>query len=71
MIPRQRVESSDLASLGYDKEMKILEVEFVSGSVYQYVNVPENVYIELLKSESKGGYFNKHIRDGYQSSKVD
>ncbi|PIR88474.1 MAG: KTSC domain-containing protein [Candidatus Harrisonbacteria bacterium CG10_big_fil_rev_8_21_14_0_10_44_23] len=67
---REPVKSSDLKAIGYDPETKILEVEFQSGSLYQYVNVAENVYSELMKSDSKGNYFNTQIRDGYQNTKL-
>lgn len=43
-MKRQSVESSNLASIGYDAENEILEVEFKHGGVYQYFDVPENVY---------------------------
>ena len=33
-FPRQRVNSSTVASIGYDPATAILEVEFVNGSIY-------------------------------------
>lgn len=69
-MERTRVKSSDIASVGYDRGARILEVEFVRGSVYQYVNVGENVYNELMSADSLGNYFNTHIRDQYQNTKV-
>lgn len=70
MVQRHKVESSDISSIGYDADVRVLEVEFVSRAVYQYANVPENVYTELMQAGSKGQYFNKYIRDQYQSSKL-
>jgi hypothetical protein len=37
-IIRTPVESSNIASVGYDKENQILEIEFHHGAVYQYFN---------------------------------
>jgi KTSC domain len=34
-IPRERVQSSGLASVGYSKRRHILEVEFINGAVYR------------------------------------
>jgi len=41
-MKRQAVESSNLASVGYDVENEILEVEFKHGRVYQYFDVPKD-----------------------------
>jgi hypothetical protein len=51
--------------VGYERRSKILEIEFQSGAVYQYIDVPARVYEEFWKAESKGQYFNCEIRDTY------
>lgn len=66
---RQSVDSSNLASIGYDAENEILEVEFKHGGVYQYFDVPENVYEELMKADSHGVYFSANIRNDYEYEK--
>ncbi len=62
-MERQKVESGMLREVGYDPEKRVLEVEFASGQVYEYVDVPPEVYSELLRAESHGQYFHAHIRD--------
>jgi len=62
---RKAVDSSTMNSVGYETERRVLEIEFVSGAVYQYWDVPASVHEELLASESKGRYFNSEIRDMY------
>ena len=63
-MKRIPVKSSDLKSVGYDKDNQILEVEFLSdSSVYQYLKVPEQVYFELMNAKSHGKYFRRYIRD--------
>ena len=62
---RSRVESTTVYSVGYDAKAGIVELEFRSGAVYQYLGVPANEYRELLGAPSKGKYFNLHIRDRY------
>jgi len=54
-----------MRSVGYEAKSRILEVEFDSGAVYQYLDVPLRAYEELRAAESKGRYFNKEIRDNY------
>ena len=40
---RKSVTSSDIRSIGYDDETRILEIEFHSGGIYQYYSVPRAV----------------------------
>ncbi len=47
-----------------------MEVEFVSGDVYQYFNVPEFLYRQFLHAASHGGFLNDHIRYNYRYQKV-
>ncbi|HRP91044.1 MAG TPA: KTSC domain-containing protein [Edaphocola sp.] len=67
---RKSVESSNLASIGYDAENEILEVEFKHGGVYQYFDVPQNVYEELMNASSHGVYFSANIRNDYEYQKL-
>ncbi len=69
-IAREAVESSTLTSIGYNAVRKILEVEFHSGSVYRYLEVPKGVFAGLMAAESKGRYFTAHIRNGYRFERV-
>jgi hypothetical protein len=70
-IARLPVESTALASVGYSRAKHILEVEFrKEGLVYRYLDVPENVFRELLEAPSKTGYYNENIRGHYQSIHV-
>lgn len=43
-----------------------LEVEFRSGSVYQYFDVPAVEFEQLLSAASVGQYFCRFIRDCYR-----
>jgi len=69
-MERQKVESSNLASIGYDAKNEILEVEFKHGGVYQYFDVPADAYEELMNADSHGVYFSANIRNGYQYQKI-
>lgn len=44
---RQAVESTTVRSIGYNARHKVLEIEFRSGTVYQYLDVPEAVHEEF------------------------
>ena len=57
--------SSSLAHVAYDRHREILQVEFRDRTVYQYATVPIQTYHDLLQADSKGSYFNRHIRNCY------
>lgn len=67
---RQSVSSSNIASVGYDETSQTLEIEFNSGGIYEYYNVSETVYQELLNAPSVGSYFAYRIRNTYGYSQV-
>jgi hypothetical protein len=69
-MQRENVESSNLRSVGYDAERQILEIEFTSGSVYQYFNVPTSVYEALMSASSKGQYHIQWIKHSYRYQKI-
>jgi hypothetical protein len=56
------VESSTLATIAYDGNHELLQLEFSSRAVYQYLGVPAVLYEELLHAGSKGSYFSQAIR---------
>jgi hypothetical protein len=65
-MKRKHVDSSAIASVGYDPKKQILEIEFVHGAIYQYFEVPAAEYRSLMKAASIGGYVNAHIKDEYR-----
>lgn len=68
-IKRAPVASSNIASVGYDKEEHILEIEFHHGAIYQYKDVPEKVYDELMSSPAIGVYFMNEIKLKFEYQK--
>jgi hypothetical protein len=69
-MKREAVESTTMRSVGYEPANKVLEIEFESGVVYQYFEVPRKVVEGLLSAESKGRYFNREIREDYECVRV-
>lgn len=67
---RSPVSSSKIASVGYDKKSSIMEVEFHNGVIYQYFDVPEKVYLELINAPSHGAYFMHEVEDKFASAKI-
>jgi len=69
-MQREQVESTTLRSAGHDAQSTVLELQFRNGAVYQYFLVPRGVYGDLMRAESKGGYFNQNIRARYPYQRV-
>jgi hypothetical protein len=69
-IPRERVTSKVIASIGYSKRRHILEIEFVNGAIYRYLEVAPSVYRELMTADSKARYYDTNIKGNYQSVHV-
>ncbi len=61
-MTRNPVRSTQLKSVGYDPETSKLEIQFNSGAVYEYSDVPENTYKALVESPSIGTYFTDNIK---------
>lgn len=66
-MKREPSESSNIASVGYDRDTKTLEVEFRSGKVYRYADVPHAVFEEFRVGGYRGGHFHKNIRSLYET----
>ena len=62
--------SSVVAAIRYDATISTLRVIYVSGSVYDYKQVPEKVYKEMRNASSKGEFLNKHIKPNYELEKI-
>ncbi len=69
-MDKQRVNSSNVRSIGYEADSGTLEVEFNSGGLYQYFSVPETAYAALMNAASKGIYLNNHIKGRYRCKRV-
>lgn len=67
---RDAVSSTNVASIGYDAATLTLEVEFRTGNVYQYFDVPETAYRELMSGASIGKYINTVIKQSYRYARV-
>ncbi|MBK6659502.1 MAG: KTSC domain-containing protein [Proteobacteria bacterium] len=69
-MERTPVTSTNILSVGYDPDQEILEIEFISGTVYQYSGVPNAVYEGILTADSKGKYFHSNVKNAYAFVKL-
>lgn len=69
-MKRQSVSSSNIAEVGYDESSRVLEVQFTSGIVYQYFDVPPQIYVEMMQAGSAGQYLNANIKGNFRYARV-
>ncbi len=69
-MERVAVRSTEIAIVGYDSALKLLEVAFRNGSVYHYEQVPQDIYKQLIQAASVGTYFAEHVKTAYAYTKV-
>lgn len=66
--------SSTIHKVEYLEKEKALEIEFRTGNVYRYYNVPPRLwkvfqlYIEV--EGSAGSFFNEYIKNNFTSEKI-
>ncbi len=69
-IPRHPVQSTAIAAVGYSKRRHILEIEFVNGAIYRYLDVPSSVYRDLTSAESQARFYDFNIKKKYRSVRI-
>lgn len=69
-MKRSPVNSSTIASVGYDPETQTMEVEFTNSNIYQYFDVPQTVYEELMNAESAGKFLNAQVKGVYRYARL-
>ena len=70
MKTKQSVVSSQLKEVEYDTETSILTVTFTQGRMYEYKDVPADVFRKLIEAESIGSYFISQIKNKYQFKQI-
>lgn len=66
----QTPESSNIAQIAYDEANQVLKIEFKNGSLYDYFDVPENVYEGMRNAPSKGQYLAQKIKGIYRYARA-
>ena len=69
-MERTPLESKAVLSAGYDPDACVLEVEFPSGEIYQYLEVPAEVHAWFLRVPAQGAFLNRFVKDRYEFRRV-
>lgn len=64
------VESTALEDVAYGQR-PTLTIRFRNGRTYEYYGVPEQLYTGLIAADSKGRFFNAHIRNRFPYQQIE
>lgn len=64
-------ESSQVKAHGYDAATRTLAVEFKSGGVYHYHDVPAKTYDDMKASKSVGKFIGASIKGAHKFTKIE
>jgi hypothetical protein len=67
MVP---VSSSNIDSVGYDADSRVLRIRFNDGGTYDYQGVDPSTHNDLMNATSVGSYFHKWIKPYYSGTKL-
>ena len=69
-MDRIPLDSTVLAWVTYLPDLRLLQVGLRTGQDYEYFDVPAHTYSDLLHSDSKGRYYNLHIRNEFRFQRI-
>lgn len=62
-MKREPVTSEAIRSIGYDPVRRVQQVQFHSGAIYDYLDVPERIHVEVVRADSVGEAFSRCVRN--------
>lgn len=65
----QNVDSSVIKNVRFKTE-GIMDVQFTSGQVYSYYEVPQSIYENLINAESVGMFFQNNVKGNFKYRKL-
>jgi hypothetical protein len=69
-MERTNLSSSTISEVGFEANSNTLEILFRDGRVYQYFDVPENIFDALKAASSAGQFFHQNIRGVFRFARV-
>ena len=60
---REPVDSEAIRSIGYDPVRRVQQVQFHGGAIYDYLDVPGEVHLEVMRADSVGEAFSRCVRN--------
>ena len=67
---RKPLKSSKLRAAGYDERLRVMEIEFVNGDIYEYKSVSPELYRQLMSSPSPNSFFEDKIEEAFSGKRI-
>jgi hypothetical protein len=64
------VSSSTISEIGYNAQHSIMTIKFKTGAVYEYLEVPQEIYDFVMNSESVGKAVNANVKGIYEYRQI-
>jgi hypothetical protein len=64
-VERKPIRRGGIRSAGYDRDARVLEIEFDNGSVIQHAAVGEEIARRFLSSSSPASYYQDNIQEEF------
>jgi KTSC domain-containing protein len=68
---RTGVTANGIAQVGYEDGSEILEIEFSSGKVFQFFNVPQKMFNQLMSTSHKEIYYEREILERFPYKRIE
>jgi len=69
-MERKRVNSSRIRSAGYDRQKRLLEIEFGDQRIVSYSGVSAEVHRQFVNAPSPVSFYEDKIAENYPESRV-
>lgn len=64
-----KVDSEVIADIMYDDYVDEMTVTFQNKTVYTYIDVNKEIYLDFIDAESKGKFFHLYIKNNFNFRK--
>lgn len=68
---RTAITANGISQVGYEQGSQILEIEFASGNVFQFFNVPEKMFDQFMSSAHKEFYYERNIYERFPYKRIE
>ena len=63
-------QSSNVARFAYEESIQVLKVEFKNGTVYDYYDIPGNVFQGMRSAPSAGQYLAQNVKGRFRYART-
>jgi hypothetical protein len=69
-MERKALRSGKLKAAGFDEKLRIMEIEWTNGDVYEYKGVSPEVFRQLMNAPSPSSFFEDKIEEAYTAKRI-